>query len=1438
MKSLKSFFVRFTAFLVMASMFLASMPLNILQVYANYQSNLRNVTIENVPSSGDIYKFNIAWTKPSSWSTTSDNTAVNGSEPHTPDGYKLLRANATARETSYEEIDEITDTAAVSASLSETLNSGSIYSYKVRPYHNHIYEEADGTRYTGLAPYESSPAEETVLYMTDILVEATGSGNSLTITWDNPTYQGQNVFSGYNIYYQAGGESVSRFENQPIAVGVDDENITTTNDSTRKGVTRFTYTIQDSSIVPGEFYAVKVEPLFKGGQEIRRLPSGYSYETVSISGQQYKIAFRDIDTEFRNNDAYVKIPLTVQENGSDYLKLHWWGLSNTIGEIEYIKVYSGNSESSISNNIGTIYSPNAIVDAMNVEYWKVEKPNEKTYYQIQIKIKNKDTLILSEIAAYDPSKVNITPNKPDLYLKLNPGDTVPAIDAYWDVFIRYPYNSSEESGVESDGTYIDRDVNYSIWLTDTIDRIDDVNMPVIVDDVNANAFTETTIDGVSTPVYTTTLSEYYAYENGAYVKKNIEKNKTYYVKLVAVKHVDGERDLYSEYVYSSLYVPIDSDISKPQMLSKPPLRIKKDADGNELITRDTITVEWNTKWFEVYDEATDSWYSKVAINPSGELVYDKNIDEENDKIVDFHSAETEQKVKDIFEAAGYSGFDNLVIRNIDLKSESIGYDMVVTPYDTVNQAGSYHDYVQGLINNTDTEWTAITPSEGDNGYLEYMVTGLNKNTTYIILLKPYRILEDGTIDSYPTYIMGTTLPDDTPVNITPTVPALGEKDHTDVSVTVEWKYAPNLDYELSYSEVLLTDPGTGKIIASDEISKNGSTETKEEDSEQYMNYQINNLFPETGYYIWIRSIARNEDGDAYSVWSNPIFVTTDEVKPPSPPDGLGLVSKENIKIYNKTNETDFLQSDYNYLIIEWLKNYYDTNDTSEASGTGTGFEVLTDANINETFIVKFNDLEANTRYYVRAKTVLTITKNADGGSEKSYNYVVQFSINEDFKDAIEVTLPDSLPAVSNGTLQKESDWTDVISFVTEPSDGEYDAHERPEFYPLPDEDFELVYDYPTRTLTYRFRSDKEDEDRKDDNSVDQRFISRLLQKKVYVYGVDLTSFKNSEIKARTVRIPYSIIQAFNERDITFELKADNATFSFKSDFVMTDEVKSIGTFGKKAEVVITVDEMPLDVPVLTTGQTFSSKPQKVSVKVVTPDRTVDLTNTYSNFDVKIKLASKADTVDKNLDAYFDSATTDIWNRIDSRYNAETGSFEFSTNMLVSYSVIGLAAPSATRNDPQTISAVAGINTRMYIKDIQSYNPTSAVSSLQFNNVVAAVANGSKEADLNSALSTEDTNALSKKGILLGGSILTRAQAIDALVKLYEAKTKSPVLYYSSLSQTQYSDIASAPAQYQQSLLKAGDLGFFGNTIGARPNDTMSLGDLFYIVDIIVQDSGM
>lgn len=1424
---------RIVSFVLMTAILLTNLiGTSVVSVLANRQSNVTDVIIRYVPSNEGTYNINFEWTNPTSWSSEIDGDAFDGETVHSPEGFRVMERNTTARETTFTNVSEnTTDPNLSSSNISRVLTTGSIYGYQIMPYHKHLYIDNSGRTINRDAPYAASPAAEEVLFMSDIEVDAKGAGNYLNVTWDNPTFMGRDVFSGYRIYYQRGGDKVTTFNNYKD-ISIDNEDLERVSDGVRDNVTRLQYSIYDTALTQGDVYAVKVEPLYNG-QEIRNLRN-LSYANITINNRTYKMAFSGYTTtEYRTNEAYVSIPLEVLENGKDYLKLHWWGISTTLGDIDRVEVYKGPAENDIGVKIGTLFSSQAIY----VNYWQVDKPSEVTYYQLRIYIVGSDTPIESEIAVYDPSTVNITPNKPKVFLEPVVNGERNYMNVYWNVFMRYPYNANEEEFVEANGMYIDKNVEYDVWISDTLENIEDPNLPKMLDRVSASDLTQTNIDKSDTPVYLEEMSRYIAREDGGYVTKDITQNKVYYVKIVAVKPVAGGKELVAEPAYASQYFPASGSIATPQALNKPPLKIREDNDGNLIITQNSIEIEWKTKWYEIYDSETDKWYSGAAVVDSDTILFGED-NSTSDGAVHFHNASSEDSVREMFRAKGLSEdiIALLPIRQIDISASDIQYELLALPFDEVNQNGGYLAYLETVMNSESSAWNKITPNVIDEVTDAFNVVGLEKNTTYVIILRPYRILENNKKDAYPTYIMGTTLPDSTIIEVVPTVPVLEEDGHDDTSISVKWQEQEGLKYELVYSQTPLDDPASGgNYIATQVIDADGKHDLEEEIKKIF--YTINNLVPETGYYVWVRAIANSDTTPVYSSWSSPLYVVTDELGKPDVPDGLGYISQTDLDLYNKSANAELNIRGDDYAILEWMKNA-DDNSGAASTTTGADYDVLGSPDIVTRLIVKVNNMIANHNYYARVKAVVALNDDGNGNITKTYSYVFQYSETEDFKEFVTVIVPEDNTQGVLSKYVKESDWTNVFTFKTGKSDNEYDSDKIDDHYPLPKDDFELIYDGATKTLTYRYRHDGEGRDDLDDNLVDQRFISKLTEKKIQNVLADLSTFENKEILHRVVEIPYSIVEALSNSKITFEFKAGNVIYVLEPEFADNAEVKQLSGYGHGSTVKLISDVMPSDAPILDFNQSYASRPQKLGVQIITPSKTVDIKYLAKEMTVHLKLDDRYSLLDSNVGAYTDTELTLQWQRMNYVYDNINGSFKSTTKQLGSFSAIKNNPMAVSSSSTDVVNSVVSVSTRLHVTDVSNFKPQGVVSTVQFNNIVAAIANGKKDVAINGALPDGDYTALSRKGIVLSGATVTREEGVNALVRLYEVKTGRLIENYTPLNLTQYTDIKNATAKFQSALLKAGYIGFFNNTYGARPKDVMSMEDLFYMIDIIMQDCGM
>lgn len=1406
---------RIISFLLCFIMLVGSMPLSII---ATPQKHVKIKSIKAINNVKDpAYEFRLEWQNPD-WGLD---------QQHQPNKIKIMER--IAKDMDFAIIDALEKDKNLHDVKKTKLVSGSIYEYKVLPYHMH----SENGKPPVEAPYDPTTPEETALFMTDIKVDATGYGNTLEVTFDNPTYDGKNIFTGYRIYYEAGGENVNSF-NSKVDVKIDNKDLVVSNDDVRK-VKRFTYKITNENIKPSNIYAVKVEPLYNG-KEIR---TG-EFNQVSIDNKTKYISFNSSTrVEYRTNNAYVSIPLFVFEDGKDYLKLQWGDIGGltTSGPIKKIEILSGTSEDKIENVIGTIHGES---DIQNINTARIAKPTQTTYFKIKVYVGGTKpdlsdaTTVESMIAMYDPDIVNVTPNKPNIYPKNNVSENKPVIDLYWDTFIRPPYNKDEEELAEN-GLIFDTKVVYDVWITDSLANLNRLGLPKIMDKVPATEIQTTNIKDVKHKVFYNQIKEYVTVdETGAFITKPIDENKTYYIKIVATKPTSDGLGLSSLPANAQIYVPSMGDISRPKALSKPPLRIKKDENGNDVITQNEITIQWNTNWFEVYDKETDSWHSIAALR-DGNLVYGKEV-KDTDKIIYFYDKTTEEDVRKAFSDAGYTDTSSLVVRNMDISSKDIEYEMIVLPFDEIEQSGGYEQYIEKLLQSEGDLWKKIDPTFTDEKYAEYLINELKENTMYAILLRPYRILTDGKKDAYPTYILGTTLPKDSDIDITPTIPKLYEVGKTDTSIEVEWEKAANkIVYELAVDENIIEDPSKAKMIINSQNIKDNAVAYNKENGKEFLKYNIKPLFPDTGYYIWIRAIV--EDTEKSSDWSTPIYVRTNTIAKPQPPSGFGLASEKSLSTYNTNKNTDYKPITDKYLALEWLRDPEDLLKDPKAEKKGTA-EPLLDPNIKKTYMVKFNELMANRYYYTRAKTKVYISKGSDGTIEKVYTYIIQLSPNQDFKDAVEIEMPTVDPK-GDKVLTAESDWTTTYRYRTKFStdgDGDYDGNIIDDLYPLPTEDFEILYDPITKTLTYRFRSNKTDVNGNADNLVDQRFITKLINNKVYDYNLDLTKHNNYTIQNRRVEIPYSIISAFDERKISLSITTGGTRFKLNPAFLNTSEAKSVGKLGTNTMVAIDIMQNPDGLPVLNHNQIYGTTPEYIKISINNNGVYTPLTFTGSDMDIMLKLKNRSLTLDNSVGAYR-NINNNIWERIPSSYSSETGIHTVKTNKLGKYATISNGVNQTNISGNNDVSLVTNVNSKIVFTDLNNLNMKNPISVVQFNNIIAGVANGKKEIAINGGLSDKDYKGLQNSGMLLQGSVVGREAGINSLVKLYEMKTKTKFEPISDINTTPYKDIKNANKAYQSNLIKAGDIGFYKDSTKANPKNVMTIEEMFYMIDIILADSG-
>ncbi len=1461
---MKKFFKKTTAFALAGIMAFGLVPF---QAFANVQSLVSSLYLTDIsPTDKKTYNLGVLWdrAKDSPLIDTAADPPYD-SDPHRVEGYDIFYRNGTKSEaypktpngTSKNNAAEDSDKYAYNFSDTGFLDN-SIYELKVVPYHMHNYTTTvDGKTTTSSrrAPYDPTGYEMRGLYLTDITVrDAQGSGTEMTVTWENPTFDGREIFDGYRIYAvpDDGKGTLIPKTTRSEEVLMSNPNLVRTADGFLK------YTFNDQTLKVGIDYAVMVEPIVRNSSGIYDLVRKKG--TIILGGVTYALSYTA--REYRLNKVGIKAAVYLLEEGSDALRIYWDSLKTYSGVITSIDIYrSDPSNPTAGDKIGTIGG----ASAKELNFWLTTRPSSPTCYYIAITVNNEARI--SKIATYDPAYQDFSPYKANV-LEISQG-TNKQWTMFWEAFMRKPYSKPEENGSIKDANdnlvYIDRDITYEYWITDQVANFDDPLFikskvgTVVASNVNDTSFS---IDPYgSTYAYSQIVNRYYTKTDNLYKALSLQENKIYYVKIVATRS-SGQ---FSPPSYGSFYYPPAKDLAtSPLMMSKPPLKVEE-------VQQDSILIKWSKKWFEIYNEhdaplgnptQPEGWYSRLGVG---------GVDEDGNKIIVYGdeaqslSVQVNMSSPDIVEPGELVGFNRVALQlgvaqdDIDMTPRRLIniddplYEIHVVEYNYVANESSPEAYAKDL-NVSTTKWHTIVPTGKDVRYPEYRVKEqhmptpgpIKKNTSYIVFFRPYEMNPDKITAWYPSYVIDTTLDEKPPVDITPTVPILETVDTTDRSIRVRWAMSPSLDYEMAYGELISDYPSKGKAITTADIAKSATSAVDPTNGRTYYYYSVDHLFANTNYYVWIRSTVKDSPTKATSAWSNPIYATTKDIETPSAPRGLGLASKDNVAAYNKETNQNLLPMFSDYMIIEWMRDQKDVAASMDIEGGGKtdsadligDVEVINASTQVNSYMAKYNKLVANRLYYIRAKTILTMLKEGDQITVE-YAYRVQVSEKDDFLDVTEVCIPQLKPVPANSTeiRRKESPWSETsIHFRTQPWPGEYDGDVEERTFPVPASDIEITYDSSLDALNYRFRSNGVGVDGTKDMGVDQRFISQLINAKAYQYEVDLTGYNSQPVKVRSVEIPYSIVKTLEDRKIGFKIKADNMTVIIPPSSFRTSETNALKDFGiQNSSVKLTLNQEPKNAPKLADKEEYASVPHGLTVQVNTPTRVIRLANVAKEMEIDLKLANRYTTLEKNVETYMADSNSEGWEPIKGHIDAFKGTISLSTKKIGSYAAIAKPLPTSTTgtNSDSAYSVLTKIN----IKDLKTYNPSQNINASQFNNLVAAIARNKSSVSLNENMSDADFQSLGKSKILVTGTEVARDAGVNALVRLYELKTKSSVKNFGTLAASPYKDISKAKPEFQTAMLKAAKLGFFeGQT--ANPAGKLSMDDTFKLLEIIVEDSGM
>jgi hypothetical protein len=424
---------------------------------------------------------------------------------------------------------------------------------------------------------------------------------------------------------------------------------------------------------------------------------------------------------------------------------------------------------------------------------------------------------------------------------------------------------------------------------------------------------------------------------------------------------------------------------------------------------------------------------------------------------------------------------------------------------------------------------------------------------------------------------------------------------------------------------------------------------------------------------------------------------------------------------------------------------------------------------------------------------------------------------------------------SDQLIVKESDYySSTIRIITSSSETEYDGSKDPALEILPSENYELIYDEDNEQLTYRFRDSSTDADGNQDNNVDQRLISDLIEQNLYTYAVDVSSFDNKPITSRKIQIPYSILEAFDSYKVELQIDAGNMLVNIPYNALMSEVNRQKNQYGVAPSLEITIE----DVDSFYTSERMPdnallsiSVPQEMVVKVKSSK--VNKTLSYSDVALQIGLStnSRYQVYGKNPIAY-GQGVSNTWNKLGGSYDRSSGAFMLSTKDLGSFGVFLMEGSSeivSSKKSHWSEPSKAIIDDLYTVSGLTNYNPDGKVTEDQYMNIIYSMISGDEVIDVTKYISNEQLDALYYAGVKTdrskSASTINREEAISMMMRTLEIRDNLKLTTDSNMLAKVNAD-NQIDKVFKDNIAKAATIGLVSDLSTLRPNDGLSYGEMF------------
>lgn len=1257
--------------------------------------------------------------------------------------------------------------------------NGNLYKVTVRPGHLHLDDE--GREYE--APLSNTSTDPAKYFLTDLNTIMREKNDQIEVVWEyipGATYK--LVYIDKDTNTKAGVDGTDGSEQtgvgtQVVVLSEDDLELIT-----EGGVKKVKYIIPNT--VAGQKYSgyVLVNSISNSFLKDR-------WENVGKNTENPKIA-----------QASRSVGLQITNIGRNRIELKWqlgaWADNNTL---KVTKIYRKTEGETAYTLIGTLN--NASLNPRDPGKFEHDEPTKKSKYYVEFIFTgpNGDESLFTTEEEYVPYELREQPLKPQVPTPysdsvkdkegfekkdyLVTGDDVSVDKMKPNTFYMKSKNPLQiqlvwDAPKKSDGK-IEYEMKYDIWVAEDEDMLNDEEVEPIIKDLSIDSNMQDDLiykqDNKTVIGFKTLLSEYITSQGDI---KSLVSNQTYYIKIVAKRDYSGTYSI-SQPTIVAITVDKNGDIFTPPVLAKPPLRIQENG-----IAVDSIKIEWLEKWYEITannpNNYTDEderffarlWNSRVFTGGAPAIKFQG----EEDKELKEHILMTKKDVEAVKTIVGNSYSNDYRDREVSL-GEDIKYEVKTLLYDDVLKqikdknadvstpsSITFEKWIVDNESDTVDGWRTITPgsvNHGDNlPWKDFKVEGLEPNTRYVILVRAYRVLETGQklTQTFPSYVIGTTLSEYESPEAIPTVPTLNPNGVTDASVSVWWTYNEDFDYEIVYSR--LEDPSKAKTWEFKISNEPGDKDYVANGGKAIVT--ITDLMPDTTYNVWIR--AKQKKGSEISSWSNPVTQTTNTIENPDPPRGLGPAAYQSILEIGQ----DFKPVTNEYITVEWLKDVEDNEETEAANKvysyvlefadnpefldaltvtTGGKGDNPDKVEILDKTMVKFLELEANRPYYVRAKTVLTFT---DPETKRE--------------------------------IVRESEFTKSVRILTKTSDDEYDGGEN---------DNVVIYPEPVEE-TY-----------KDDiwtwEIVDSaKIITQIQAKKDYYYTINVELYKNKyDAKVRRIKMAKSVLDTLANQGMELRIQTNIGVYEIPAKSLSyysnmhsaSDKVQFDLTTAKSSDIYAYQRSYP----------EMLVKGERLQITFRGENRTTEVKKLDGYARVKLKLDALGSYNYKDLYTYtylYDQAS---WTKENYTVETLTNSYlTYRTAQLGLYAVYEKAITS-TNNITYLMSRLSntynieGLGSVYYSKDY--------VYRDQYVILLMGIAQNQTSINLTQKASSDLLNKAKTAGIYVSSNsgTITEEQAIAGIVKLYEIKNG----YKIKPSSMSFSNVS---ANYREAVRKAYAIG--------------------------------